>query len=181
MDASRSMRHIPVRVPARFARNHRNANEGGRRARMFLMADVFAVSADPSQVAVVRRRLRAALGPDHRCADTAELVVSELVTNAVVHGCAPGDPVRLTIRRLPRSRVVITVTDTGRGRGTVPRLKLAGSAGTNGRGLFIVASIASRWSVRRAGTGFRVRALIAPRDAELASCMGFVLLDDFPE
>ncbi|XVQ15956.1 ATP-binding protein [Spirillospora sp. CA-255316] len=175
------MRHIPVRVPAWFARRRRNVNEGGRRARPFLKAEAFTVPADPSQPAAVRKRLRAALGPGHRCADTAELVVSELVTNAVVHGCAPGDPVRLTIRRLPRSRVIITVTDTGRGPGTAPRLRLAGTAGTSGRGLFIVASIASRWSVRRAGTGHRVRALLTPRDSESASCIGVALLDDFPE
>ncbi|GAA3971661.1 hypothetical protein GCM10023085_62250 [Actinomadura viridis] len=145
------------------------------------MAEVFTVPADPSQPAVVRQRLRAVLGPGHECADTAELVVSELVTNAILHGCAPGDPVRLTIRRLPRSRVVITVTDTGRGPGTAPRLRLAGTAGTNGRGLFIVDSIASRWSVQRAGTGHRVRALLTPQDPESASRIGLVLPDTFPE
>ncbi|MFB4315117.1 ATP-binding protein [Actinomadura sp. 21ATH] len=181
MDASRSMRQLAVRVPARFVRGRQNSDEGNRRARTLLIAEAFTVPADPSQATVVRKRLRVALGPDHRCADSAELVASELFANAVIHGCAPGDLVRLTIRRLPRSRVVITVVDTGRGPGTAPHLRLAGTGGTNGRGLFIVASVASRWSVRRAGAGYRVRAFLAPGDAGSATFTGLVLLDDFPE
>jgi hypothetical protein len=107
MDALRPMRHNPVRVPMRIARRLRKDNKGDRRAWRFLKSEVFTVPADPSQLAAVRARLRAALGRDHRCADTAELVISELTANAIVHGCAPGDPVQVTIRRLIRSRVVV--------------------------------------------------------------------------
>jgi anti-sigma regulatory factor (Ser/Thr protein kinase) len=174
------MRYIPVRVPVRIVRRLRKVKEGDRRSWRFLGSEVFTVPADPSKLAAVRAWLSATLGPDHRCVYAAELVISELAANAIVHGCAPGDPVRVTIRRLVRSRVVVTVTDTGRGPGTVPRLQFAHTASTGGRGLFLVASMASRWSVRRAGTGHRVRAFLAPRDAEPTNGLE-VSLEDFLE
>ncbi|WP_395107578.1 ATP-binding protein [Actinomadura sp. SCN-SB] len=181
MDALRPMRYMPVRLPMRIARRLRRSDERCRRPWRFLRSEVFTVPADPSQLANVRARLRATLGSDHLCADTAESVLSELAANAIVHGCAPGDPVRVTIRVTRRAKVAITVTDTGRGPGTAPRIRFAGTGSTGGRGLFLVASLASRWSVRRAGTGHRVRALLDPRDAESANSASPLWLEDFLE
>ncbi|WAZ19522.1 SpoIIE family protein phosphatase [Streptomyces cinnabarinus] len=76
---------------------------------------------------------------------TTELVVSELVTNAVRYA---GGPVGL---RLIREDVLVCeVTDPGN---TQPRLRQAGSTDEGGRGLFLVAQLTSRWGCRYGQTG----------------------------
>ncbi|MGC0316383.1 SpoIIE family protein phosphatase [Kitasatospora acidiphila] len=73
-------------------------------------------------------------------ADFAELLVSELVTNALVHG---GEPLRL---RLFRDRTLtLEVGDTGRQQ---PRLRPAGSEDEGGRGMYLVNELAHRWGSR---------------------------------
>ncbi len=71
---------------------------------------------------------------------TTELVVSELVTNAVRHA---GGPVGL---RLVRENVLICeVTDSSN---TQPRLRRARTTDEGGRGLFLVAQLTTRWGSR---------------------------------
>ncbi|MFE9423806.1 SpoIIE family protein phosphatase [Kitasatospora sp. NPDC006697] len=73
-------------------------------------------------------------------ADFAELLVSELVTNALVHG---GEPLRL---RLFRDRTLtLEVADTGRQQ---PRLRPSGSEDEGGRGMYLVNELAHRWGSR---------------------------------
>lgn len=69
-----------------------------------------------------------------------ELVVSELVTNAVRHA---GGPLRL---RLIRDRTLLCeVADTGH---TSPHLRHSAEDDEGGRGLFIVAQLVQRWGTR---------------------------------
>lgn len=76
---------------------------------------------------------------------TSELVVSELVTNAIRHA---GGPVGL---RLIREDVLICeVSDPS---STQPRLIRAGVTDEGGRGLFIVAQCTSRWGSRYSAQG----------------------------
>ncbi|MCP3818498.1 SpoIIE family protein phosphatase [Streptomyces sp. A3M-1-3] len=76
---------------------------------------------------------------------TTELVVSELVTNAIRYA---GGPVRL---RLIRSEVLVCeVSDPSN---TQPRLRRARSTDEGGRGLFLVAQLATRWGSRYARSG----------------------------
>ncbi|MDX2600013.1 SpoIIE family protein phosphatase [Streptomyces caniscabiei] len=76
---------------------------------------------------------------------TAELVVSELVTNAIRYG---RPPVRL---RLIRDRTLICeVSDSG---GTTPHLRRARGYDEGGRGLLLVAQLAEHWGTRRARRG----------------------------
>ncbi|WP_051941184.1 SpoIIE family protein phosphatase [Phaeacidiphilus oryzae] len=76
---------------------------------------------------------------------TTELMVSELVTNAIRYTAGP---VRL---RLLRDRTLICeVTD---GSATSPRLRRARSTDEGGRGLFLVAQLAHRWGTRYTHTG----------------------------
>jgi PAS domain S-box-containing protein len=78
-------------------------------------------------------------------ADFAELLVSELVTNALVHG---GRPLRL---RLFRDRALtLEVADTGR---QTPRLRPAGSDDEGGRGMYLVNELAHRWGSRPTAEG----------------------------
>ncbi|MDH6137207.1 PAS domain S-box-containing protein [Kitasatospora sp. MAA4] len=73
-------------------------------------------------------------------ADFAELLVSELVTNALVHA---GEPRRL---RLFRDRgLTMEVADSA---GTAPRLRPFGSQDEGGRGMALVNELAHRWGSR---------------------------------
>ncbi|MFI5722394.1 ATP-binding SpoIIE family protein phosphatase [Streptomyces cyaneofuscatus] len=74
-----------------------------------------------------------------------ELVVSELVTNAVRYG---GGPLRL---RLIRDRTLLCeVADTGH---TSPHLRHSRDDDEGGRGLFIVAQLVQRWGTRYTPAG----------------------------
>ncbi|MFF3073290.1 SpoIIE family protein phosphatase [Kitasatospora sp. NPDC057936] len=98
--------------------------------------------ADPAAVGAAReavaRRL-AAWGLED-LAFTTELIVSELVTNAVRYG---GAPIGL---RLIRDRVLLCeVTDPSN---TQPRLRRARNTDEGGRGLFLIAQLSTRWGCR---------------------------------
>ncbi|MEW2633042.1 ATP-binding protein [Streptomyces sp. NPDC048389] len=82
--------------------------------------------------------------------DDVELIVSELVGNAVRHAvgpAAPGtaeQPVRLTLLRYTR-RLVCAVTDPSP---APPCLTEPGSDTTGGRGLLLVSALSDTWSWR---------------------------------
>nr|WP_246103349.1 SpoIIE family protein phosphatase [Streptomyces piniterrae] len=105
------------------------------------------VPADPAAVAGVRAdavRQLTAWGLEE-AAFVTELVVSELVTNAVRYGSAP---IRL---RLIRDRTLICeVTD---GSSTAPHLRRARVFDEGGRGLLLVAQLTQRWGARQATSG----------------------------
>jgi anti-sigma regulatory factor (Ser/Thr protein kinase) len=99
------------------------------------------------------RRVAERLGAE---ADTLELLVSELVTNAMLHG-AP--PIRVRIEMI-RDRVHVAVTDAS------PRLPLAErprSEDLTGRGLAIVEALSEAWgALLRPDGGKVVWADVAP-------------------
>jgi len=79
---------------------------------------------------------------------TLVLLVSEVVSNAVLHSkAAPGATITLTAR-LDGETVRITVSDAGEG--FTPRERDPEHIG-DGYGLFLLDKIASRWGVDRAG------------------------------
>jgi anti-sigma regulatory factor (Ser/Thr protein kinase) len=81
------------------------------------------------------------------------LLVTELVTNAVLHGDGWGRPVRVGLRHdTDRLRVEVV----GRGPGFEPSGSRNGHSGgdsSGGWGLILVDRIAERWGVRPAATG----------------------------
>lgn len=71
---------------------------------------------------------------------TTELIVSELVTNAIRYGRPPAE------LQLTRHDVLVCeVTDSS---STQPRLRRARTTDEGGRGLFLVAQLAERWGCR---------------------------------
>lgn len=77
---------------------------------------------------------------EERVLTAAELMVSELVTNAVVHGSSPIDLELLRAEDIVKA----TVTDHGAGR---PVPKDPGADEPHGRGLLIVGLLAHDWGV----------------------------------
>lgn len=75
-----------------------------------------------------------------RLADTAALLTSEVVTNAILHARTP---VELVVRRLGKG-VSVEVTDGSRRQ---PRTRRATPESTNGRGLALVEQLASTWDI----------------------------------
>ncbi|MGW2560208.1 SpoIIE family protein phosphatase [Streptomyces sp. NPDC001514] len=105
------------------------------------------VPRDPAAVAPVRtacvRRLEDwGLG---QIAFTAELILSELITNAIRYGTEP-----IAVRLLRDRTLICEVSD---GSSTSPRLRRAKATDEGGRGLFLVAQFAERWGTRYTPTG----------------------------
>ncbi|MEW2290514.1 ATP-binding SpoIIE family protein phosphatase [Streptomyces sp. NPDC047841] len=75
-----------------------------------------------------------------RPAFTTELIVHELVTNAMRHGRPPAE-----LRLIRQNVLVCEVTDAS---STQPRLRRARATDEGGRGLFLVARLAERWGCR---------------------------------
>ncbi|MGQ4485111.1 ATP-binding protein [Streptomyces sp. 372A] len=111
----------------------------------------FALRAHPESVAVARRLTKARLGDWRTGGDTldaAVLIVSELVTNAVVH---TGSARVLCELRCLGGRLRLSVQDQGH-QPDGPRLG-GGADDEHGRGLLLVDSLARAWGSRDAGDG----------------------------
>jgi len=77
----------------------------------------------------------------------AQLVISELVANAVRHGGRTGQPILLTVRATPEV-MRVEVSDDGQGFDEAPLAEAPDDRG-GGWGLPIVAALAHRWGVDR--------------------------------
>ncbi|CAL9505886.1 ATP-binding protein [Streptomyces sp. enrichment culture] len=114
---------------------------------------------DPAEVGRARRWARSRLAgsgiePDEPIAETLILLVSELVTNAVVHtGCPAVLCLSLPDGADEGATVRLEVTDRS-DRAPVPRC-VDGDA-TGGRGLALVDGLADRWGWSAEGTGKRI-------------------------
>ncbi|MFI1097595.1 ATP-binding protein [Streptomyces sp. NPDC020917] len=124
-------------------------------------------------MASARRELRrglAAWGLEG-LADCAELVLTELLTNAVQHGCPPqGRQIETRCERLA-SGVRIEVHDANE---DWPELQGQGADAESGRGLLLVDALTgSRWGVGpRDGVGKRVWAVVSHDGSAPDGCAG---------
>ncbi|WP_351223831.1 SpoIIE family protein phosphatase [Streptomyces sp. NPDC002133] len=114
--------------------------DGAQVAEWDVPCDPAAVS--PARTACVRRLEDWGLG---QIAFTAELILSELITNAIRYGTEP-----ITVRLLRDRTLICEVSD---GSSSSPRLRRAKVTDEGGRGLFLVAQLAERWGTRHTPTG----------------------------
>ncbi|MFE2230073.1 ATP-binding protein [Streptomyces kronopolitis] len=117
------------------------------------------VRPDPAEVGRARRWARSRLvgsgiGVDEPVAETLILLISELVTNAVVH---TGASAVLRMCFSGAGAVVATVrVEVADASGRPPRQRHAEGDDTNGRGLELVDGLADRWGWQQEGTGKRI-------------------------
>ncbi|MEU9571835.1 SpoIIE family protein phosphatase [Streptomyces massasporeus] len=100
------------------------------------------LNADPALVGEVRAsamRWLSDRGLDE-AAFAAELILSELITNAIRHGAEP-----IRVRLLYRRTLICEVSDSSN---TAPHLRRAASTDEGGRGLFLVAQLSQSWGTR---------------------------------
>ncbi|WP_030181566.1 SpoIIE family protein phosphatase [Streptomyces sp. NRRL S-813] len=103
--------------------------------------------ADPAVVAEVRRQAAARLaawGLDD-AVFIMELIISELVTNAIRYACEP-----IVLRLIHDHALICEVSDAS---ATAPHLRRARTFDEGGRGLFLVAQFAQRWGARQTAVG----------------------------
>lgn len=114
---------------------------------------------------VARAFVAAVLGPGHPSTEDAVLLVSEMFGNSVGHSRSgdPGETITVAVK-VTEDVVRVEVTDRSGPGG--PELNSAGRDEEGGRGLQLVAGLATRWGWRRRGgrtiTWFEIRALPQP-------------------
>ncbi|MGW2934347.1 ATP-binding SpoIIE family protein phosphatase [Streptomyces sp. NPDC001156] len=105
------------------------------------------IPAIPAAVPALRTEVLAKLADWNleETAFTTELILSELVTNAIRYAAPP-----IHLRLLRDTNLVIEVSD---GSSTSPHLRYAADTDEGGRGIFLVAQLAERWGTRFTATG----------------------------
>ena len=135
----------------------RTARRESRNASEELPADT---SATPQARRFVGRCLTE-WGVDGEVMETAQLCVSELVTNAVIHS---GTPPRVTVR-LDDDRLLVLVQDRG-SHGVARPAEDHDPMDISGRGLALVAALATAWSAEHSADGTTVWFELDPADRQ---------------
>ncbi len=119
------------------------------------------IPADPALVAPIRKQVLEQLSVWNltEASFTAELVVSELVTNAIRYGI---HPIRLRLIHDAQT-LICEVSDTSH---TAPHLRRAKIFDEGGRGLLLVAQLTQRWGSRHTADGKTIWAEIGLLDEE---------------
>lgn len=133
---------------------------------------------DPAAVAPVRAECGAQLQAWglEGIGFTTELILSELITNAIRYGSPP-----IKVRLLHQRSLTCEVSD---GSSTSPHVRRAATTDEGGRGLFLVAQLAQRWGTRYTSGGKVIWAELSLHNAAAASMSDTLtdaLLDQFDD
>ena len=115
---------------------------------------------DPAEVGRARRWARSRLagsgiGADEPLAETLILLVSELVTNAVVHTGCPA-VLRLCLPDVEAAEEAVVRLEVADRSGRAPVPRCVDGEATGGRGLALVDGLADRWGWSPEGPGKRI-------------------------
>jgi anti-sigma regulatory factor (Ser/Thr protein kinase) len=137
--------------------------------RTAIQADVMValvLASDPGQVGMTRCLVRAALeyrGLGHYASD-AEVIASELVTNAIQHASStdPADKISVTLMRVWGGEAIsVVVTDSS----PLPPVKReTTSASDHGRGLQIAEALSAHWGWNHEQGGKAVYAILSKEE-----------------
>ena len=130
-----------------------------------MLAHLLDVDARADAVPTARRFVASTLAPlvDPEVVEAAELVVTELLTNALLHGQAP---VRVAVSGRPGQGVArVEVHD---GSKVLPVRTISDSDGMTGRGLALVDAVCADWGVEPTGDGKSVWAELSASSVEVA-------------
>lgn len=110
----------------------------------WMVLGILTLPGRPEHVREARQFVARSIDDDYPRADTALLLTSELVTNAVIHSRSrlPGGTVTVVVARKLAS-LVVTVTDGGSNL-TAPEIR-SRSGGSSGHGLLLVQTLADVW------------------------------------
>ena len=106
------------------------------------------LAAQVENIGRAREFVTAALGASHPCAALVQLIVTELVTNSIVHSRSgrDGGTVTVVLTSSP-GRIRVEVTDDGGPE--LPRRRPMDFGAESGRGLHLVDALAVAWSSAR--------------------------------
>ncbi|MFH8289209.1 ATP-binding protein [Streptomyces sp. NPDC018059] len=131
------------------------------------------VGADPAEVGRARRWARSRLAgsgieADEPVAETLILLISELVTNAVVHTGCPA-VLRMLLPGVPDDAPATVRVEVADRSTRPPRQRHAEGDDTNGRGLELVDGLADRWGWQPEGGGKSIWCEVDRCDAGVAA------------
>ncbi|HUC27405.1 MAG TPA: ATP-binding protein [Streptosporangiaceae bacterium] len=121
----------------------------------------FTLPSTPESVRIARFHVRAALGFHGlgEYADDAEIITSELVTNAICHVADdPAETIAITVARVWRAAAVAVIVADSSPCGPVMRQTTGTSE--RGRGLHVVAALSADWGWRPQPGGKAIYAVI---------------------
>ncbi|MFE6758121.1 SpoIIE family protein phosphatase [Streptomyces sp. NPDC057684] len=134
------------------------------------------VPSDPAAVSSIRTQCARQLEAwgIEEISFTTELILSELITNAIRYGTQP-----ITVRILHDLKLICEVSD---GSSTSPHLRRAATTDEGGRGLFLIAQYAERWGTRYTARGKIIWTEQAPHNGATEPDTDLdVLLDQWDE
>jgi anti-sigma regulatory factor (Ser/Thr protein kinase) len=122
----------------------------------------FVLPSIPESVRIARFHVRAALGFHEldQYADDAEIITSELVTNAIQHVCGDGtETVRVTLARTSNPEAVTVIVSDSSSEG--PAMPEASADTEQGRGLRIICALSAHWGWHPENGGKAIFAILA--------------------